>query len=716
MKVLRILVPLFFIIITNTVVFANKKVVLTDKDEVENIGKKVGVYEDKKGVLSINDIVDINEFYYEDLDAPNLGITNSVFWLKVELINQSDVNDFVLGIGQPTIDEVHIYRPDDNGNYTNVFKTGENYPFSHREYEIQNYLFDVKMKHGESKTIYLRLHSTEQLLPLIFIGSQRTVLENNHLNDLIFGLYIGLIAAMFLYNLFIYFTVKDKIYLLYVVYIFFIGITQSAILGYPFQYLWPESTWFAKQSVNLFSVCVSISALEFMKVFLQTKKYAPTVHKVSYFFTALYLLTALLSLLGVYLLAYYFVLINAALISVFMLYSAVILLQKGYKPAKFFLLAWTGLLAGIIFYVLKDFGILPNSLFTRYMMPAGSALEAVLLSFALADRINILKKEKEESQTEALKMAQENERIIKEQNILLEQRVTERTVELQQSNEELNATLENLKDTQAQLVDSEKMASLGQLTAGIAHEINNPINFVTSNITPLKHDISDIMELLDKYGEIKEPGELERQLKEVEDLKEEIDLEYVKEEIESLLKGIQEGAERTSEIVRGLKNFSRLDEDDLKKADLNEGIDSTLTLLNNKLKDNISVEKKYAISSKVDCYPGKINQLLMNIINNAIHAIEANDTLKPSEGLLTIATEEYEKEVMIKVSDNGVGMDEQTKKKMFDPFYTTKEVGKGTGLGMSIVYKIIQNHKGRIEIESVLGEGTSVIIYLPKVV
>jgi signal transduction histidine kinase len=347
-------------------------------------------------------------------------------------------------------------------------------------------------------------------------------------------------------------------------------------------------------------------------------------------------------------------------------------------------------------------------------MQIGTALEVTLLSLALADRINILKKEKEISQAEALEAAQENERIIKEQNVILEQKVQERTTELVATNDELSDTLQDLKETQSQLVASEKMASLGQLTAGIAHEINNPINFVTSNVSPLTRDVNQLLEALENIESIGlSEKSKEEKLQEIEDYKEDLDFDYLKIEIDHLLKGIHEGASRTAEIVKGLKVFSRLDEDDLKKADINECLDSTLVIMNSLLNSSkIKLLKEYGDIPVAECYPGKLNQVFLNIISNAIHAITQVHG-ESGEGELKITTQSKGKDIYISIKDNGSGMDEVTMSKIFDPFFTTKDVGEGTGLGMSIAYNTIKNHNGEILINSELGKGTEMIIHIP---
>jgi signal transduction histidine kinase len=259
------------------------------------------------------------------------------------------------------------------------------------------------------------------------------------------------------------------------------------------------------------------------------------------------------------------------------------------------------------------------------------------------------------------------------------------------------------------------MASLGQLTAGIAHEINNPINFVKSNIKPLQLDINDLITVIDEYDELHElkNGEIDSRLKRIDGLKNEIDLEYVKKEIKNLIKGIEEGAERTAEIVRGLRTFSRLDESELKVANVHEGIESTLVLLKNSFSHHLKIIKDFKAEANIECLPGKLNQVFMNIINNSIQAIAAKKEPDETESI-TIKTRDLDSNTIeISIKDSGIGMTEEVKQKIYEPFFTTKEVGEGTGLGMSIAFKIIEKHHGKIKIVSSPGNGAEFILTLP---
>jgi hypothetical protein len=393
--------------------------------------------------------------------------------------------------------------------------------------------------------------------------------------------------------------------------------------------------------------------------------------------------------------------------------TAVNIASKGYRPAKFFTFAWTVFIASVVIFVLRNFNVLPFNKFTYYALQIGSAVEVVLLSFALADKINIFRREKEESQAQTVAALQENDRIVREQNVMLEARVNERTAELKIAYEDLSHAMNDLKDAQSQLVESEKMASLGQLTAGIAHEINNPINFVTSNVKPLDRDVNMLLQAIESIETIlagdESTAEKQRQ---IEEYKNDIEFDELKDEIGMLLKGIKDGADRTAKIVKGLRIFSRLDEDDLKKADINEGIDSTLVIANNLIGSNIKVVRHFGNLPLLECFPGKLNQVFLNIISNGVYAVHKKFDGKEG-GVLTITTQADENNMIITIADNGTGMDEATKKRVFEPFFTTKDVGEGTGLGLSIVYKTITKHNGKIQVNTQPGIGTEFILTLP---
>lgn len=265
-----------------------------------------------------------------------------------------------------------------------------------------------------------------------------------------------------------------------------------------------------------------------------------------------------------------------------------------------------------------------------------------------------------------------------------------------------------LKSAQAKLVESEKMASLGVLTAGVAHEINNPVNFITGGIESINENFQDLKELLKHISEPQEAKNAKELWELTGALQNKIDLKNMIPEMELLIGTIRNGALRTSEIVKGLRNFTRLDEVEMKKASVLEGINNTLAILNNKIKDHIDIIKEYEEIPDLLCFPGQLNQVFMNILSNAADAIE-------DRGEIRIGVKQIENQIVVSICDNGAGMSDEVKAHIFEPFYTTKEVGNGTGLGLSISYGIIEKHKGTITVKSEVGKGTEFTIYLPLI-
>ena len=329
---------------------------------------------------------------------------------------------------------------------------------------------------------------------------------------------------------------------------------------------------------------------------------------------------------------------------------------------------------------------------------------------AAQDELNLAYKKLQDSEVEIRELAdkqlQDNEKLF-----LAEKKLQATLEKEQKSKEELANALNSLKSAQSQLVHSEKMASLGQLTAGIAHEINNPINFISSGMVSLKMSIEAMRDIAEEYTRLDDGDDLQEVLESVKELKEEHEYDEIVDELDDLINDINYGVQRTIEIVKGLRVFSRLDEEEAKNANVNENIDATLTLLRNKTKGKIEITKHYDESMHdIECYPGQLNQVFMNILNNAVQAMPEDK--KDAE--ITIYTEEAENEVYVRIKDNGVGIPDEIKNRIWEPFFTTKEVGVGTGLGMSITYGIIEKHGGKIDLASEVGKGTEFVITLPK--
>ncbi len=654
--------------------------------------------------LNIEDVIGSSEFITLENENINFGINNDVVWLKYDLINQSESEDKFFFVKNPSLDSLELFVVKD-GNVTQSFTGGRLYDFDKKVIPSKSIIFNVKLPQNEHVSLFLKVKSINKTIITASVNELSIMDSLINRENIIFGIFAGTIIGLFFYNLFLFFSVKDKIYLIYVIHTVLVLLAQSSILGYTNELMWQDSVWMKLRAGVIFSSLVSVVGIWFLREFLSTKSFVPKLDKGAYFIFIVYSFILINAIFISISLSYQVLLVTQSIVVLYVLIVAVAVLKKGYHPARYYLLAWSVFMIGIFLFVFSEMGIIPTNNLTAYIMPFGSALEVVLLSFALADKINILKKEKEDEQAQKLKILNENEQLIREQNSMLEQKVRVRT-------DELETALRTLQNTQSQLVNQEKMASLGQLTAGIAHEINNPINFVSSNITPLKRDIKDIMEVIDFYRTSGQKEFSESTKKEAKQLEEDLELDYVLEEVEQLLKGMDDGARRTVEIVKGLRIFSRVDEQDIKKVDLHDGINSTIILLNSTIPGKIRVIRDFGELPLVECLAGKINQVFMNILNNAVHAL--TDHLdKIADPKITIRTKAFSDHVTVEIEDNGPGMPEKVKQRIFEPFFTTKAVGKGTGLGLSIVYSIIENHKGSLDVLTEEGQGTTFIISLP---
>jgi sensor histidine kinase YesM len=375
-------------------------IAFSGNDQIISIGSYVSIFEDPTNQLSVQEVMASGRFKMSTQKVPNLGLSNSSFWIQFQVRNLSRETNFLLELAQPTTDEVTLYSIVPSGKIT-ATKMGEYLPFSNRQYQEPNYLFDLYIPKNKDRVYLMRLKSKELLLLPLSIGSNKSIFDRIKYKDIFSGIYIGLMLTMIFYNLFLYLSIRDKNYLYYVVYVASVLLIQMSTQGYSFQLLWPNSPWMQIHCLFLYTTISGITVNEFSKEFLQIRKRAPLLWKGTFVFHVTYTISLLAALLGFYVFSFNLINISAGLISIYLLVTAAII-SKEFRPARFYLIAWSGFLIGIVIYVLKDFNVLPYNNFTRYAMQIGSAFETVLLSFALADRINILKREKEADQIRML--------------------------------------------------------------------------------------------------------------------------------------------------------------------------------------------------------------------------------------------------------------------------------------------------------------------------
>ncbi len=643
-------------------------------------------------------------------DVPNLGNSDEAYWIRLRLQPETEAAQF-LEVQNATLDRLDAYLLCDG----EVVSTRLGLRRSEGIGAFPG--FAIPAQPCNETAVLMLVASGKPIVLPVRIAEQRQVLSDAHRRDVVFGAYAGILLVMLLYNLFLFFSVGDRSYLHYTLYILTVGGAQLSLNGYGQWFGLSHLPWLELRQVHFFGVFSGLATIVFARRFLQLKTYAPWLSTVLHVYTGIYLLALLLAVAGVFVWSYHLITFCAA--AIFLLIpGAIQAIRKGYRPAIYFLVAWLFFIVSVVVFVLKDAGVIPFNLWTSFAMPLGNSVEVVLLSLALASKINELKREGAEAREAQLQLAQRNEQMVKDQNQLLEAKVEERTEQLQAANRDLNATLQDLRAAQEQLVQSEKLASIGQLTAGIAHELNNPINFVSSSSQSLRRDFEDVNEVLRAVEAIAgTPEEMADQMAALRARMVELDLSFTQQEIEELLTGIEDGAQRTAEIVRGLRIFSRMDGDAFIEADLNELMTSTLVILRSNLRDRVQLDVELAPQlPTIRCQPGRLNQVFMNVINNAAQATQLTDRPASERRVRIRSWSERLPDgnaVLIGISDNGPGIPDEIKSQIFDPFFTTKPVGEGTGLGLSIVMGILKDHQAEVEVRTQPGEGTEFILRFP---
>ena len=575
----------------------------------------------------------------------------------------------------------------------------------------------------EEDKIYLGVKSGKQISLPLRVASLNDLREWSFMRDVFFSFYAGIMLVMLLYNLVLYFTVEDRSYLLYVLFLIGVALSQLFLAGYQGVIPgWDGTSWLGLRAVHFVGIFSGVTTILFVNRFLDLARKGPGYHRVFNGLMSLYSLALVFLLVGR--LNWAFQTINfVAMAALLVVPASIHVWRQGQRSALYLLIAFTFFLLTVVMFAASQFTgnplpFVPQSV-NNFAMPVGSIVEVVLLSLALADRINQFKRQSAKAREEQLRVSQLNEQITREQNEVLERNVRERTEELEERNDRLRAALEELKLAQDQLVQSEKLASIGQLTAGIAHELNNPINFVSSSAQSLRRDFDDITEILRMLTAMGADDEaLQEKVQALQDRMIQLDMAFTMKEIDELLTGIDDGTTRTSEIVKGLRIFSRMDGDEATEANLNDLLESTLVILRSSLQDDVALTVDLAPNvPTVPCQPGKLNQVFMNLITNAAQATSKTD-LAPADRYVRIRTRVLQQEgddaVQVSIEDNGIGMSDAVQSQIFDPFFTTKDVGEGTGLGLSIVKGILDDHHATLDIQSAPGEGSTFLITFPS--
>ena len=678
----------FLIILQLGGVYAQPVIHLNDSKSLNPIGKYTSYFRDAnfKNIEEILQPRIQSQFKLYGQSTPNFESTSDAIWFRFTITKQVD-KDFYLQIGSPFIDSIALYSVNNN-QVKEEQVSGDNYVFSKRHIHVTTFLFPLHIATGGNQMYFLRVKTMQPFFFPLRTGTLISFMEDTHKLDLIQGIYLGFMVLILLYNLFLYFSTREKLYLYYVAYVASITWFMSTIFQYVFEYLWPDLPVINQYAVASSAITI-LTATLFTREFLHTHKLAPRLHKVSILFIFWGILSFILVFTSYQILALMMAQAGIMAMAIYFLITGVTVFRKGYHPAKFYLIAWSFLIIGFIAAILETVNVLPVMYYINSMQ-IGSAFEVTLLSLALADRINMYKKQNEEAQAKALTMAQEKAELIQAQNMRLEQKVTERTMALTKS-------LEDLKSTQAQLIQSEKMASLGELTAGIAHEIQNPLNFV-NNFSELN------TELINELNNELNTGNKEEAI---------LIANYIKENEQR----INLHGKRADAIIKGMLQHSRTNSGQKEPTDINVLIEEYLKLsyhgFRSKNKDfNVTMNTDFDKSiGKINIIPQDIGKALLNLFNNAFYAAATSpeggfkDSLHKHEPTvwvkttLTTSLGGSKPGILISIKDNGAGVPKDIVDKIFQPFFTTKATGQATGLGLSLAYDIIKAHGGELYLE-----------------
>ncbi|WP_109300974.1 sensor histidine kinase [Aquimarina sp. AU474] len=637
-------------------------VLLHESTELQDIGMQTHYLEDVSLKLSIEEIINNNldsDFKAFTQETLNFSSTASAYWVKFN-VTKTVPGNFYLNVGSAYIDSISLYEFNEANQLISTRHTGDDLPFNSREIEVGNYLFALDFEVNNTRTFYLRVKSDQPLFFPLRVGTLPQFLSYEHDLDFLQGMYFGFMLMIFLYNLFLYFSTRERIYLYYIAYVFSITWFMASVFGYYFEYFWPNIP-FINQIVVVSSGLTMITATLFTQKFLNTKESGSIMHKGSMVFLVIGILVCALVLLGFKIEGLKLAQGGLLIMAAYFLILGIRFKLKGYRPAKYYLLAWGALIVGICFAILESLNL---TFVMSYLnaMQIGSALEVLLLSFALGDRINMYKKQKEDAQLEALLTAKENERLIQEQNVILEKKVQERTAEVASQNEEL-VNLNKEKD---------------MLVNVVAHDLR----------TPLSH-IRLLIQLID------------------------VTSLHLTNDQKSYLTEIDNSADRLKQMIGRILNIHALETNRVK---LMSQVIDLVELVNYVVRCfRLTAEEKeieMIITSEsgnhfVEVDKNYMIQVLENLVSNAIKFSE-----RGSKVILHVKS--YEDRTYVVVEDQGPGISEEDQKKLFGRFQKLSaqptEGEASIGLGLSIVKKYIESMNGEIHCESELDVGTKFII------
>ena len=690
-KKLNLLLTWLFFLLIGTKAWTQIPLILNRHQNCYQVGHHLEYLADPSGKLTIADVLlaKYSKCFQQSRRVPNFGYTDSAYWVRIQFKNPLKAKQtWLLELKFPNMQDIEYYRPNDDNSGFEKIHTGTFHSFYTREIPYHRFVFSFSIPPFATRTIYMRFKNEASMtLPLV-VWPKKSFLKNSYREILFSGCFYGALLIMIGYNFFLWIALKDHSYFCYILLLTMVLSTQFIYSGFAEQYLWPDAISWKKVSVIVFLPLIPIAALQFTDFFLCSWKKLPAWHTMA--MTIMIMWTILLALVPF--LSYsrlIRIMMPLRIISSLLLISYTLRIwYDGYRPARYFFAAWVLSIASNIQLSLIRMGVIESTSFGEQSYLSGVILMTLLFSLALADRIQTLRKEKKNAQELAIKSLEKHDRLISEQNIILEREVEKRTAELQKYQGQLESKVEEelaiRRRQEDMLIQKSKLESLGVLAAGISHEINQPltrISFCADNI---------LLKLLND---------------------ESLKADYLESKVQTLLDCV----DRISHIIEHVRMFSREQQQFCgEEIDVNATIENTLSLVCSQYKNHdITIEADLQASGRTTGNQYKLEQVLLNLLSNARDAIEMRDDCI-YEKWIKINTKSNQEEIIIEIVDNGTGMSCEQAEHIFDPFFTTKDVGKGTGLGLSISYGIIKEMNGNIEVLDYSNNGTTMQITLPK--
>ncbi len=636
-----------------------------------NLGKYLDILNPKNNHVTINQILTgqyDSQFNASKKAVPVYGKPYQIAWCRFKITNQTK-HQLYLQIQNPTIAKLTLYAMHANGSYTK--KTyGDAVKFNQRDIKTNFFTLKLNIATDSTRTFYLRM---PVYLPSQFplkTGTLQAFMEAGHKRDVYIGLYFGIMLALAFYNLFIFISVRDKAYLYYVLYALSICLLNAQFNGYAFNFLWSNEP-IINNYPAIIAALPSLFAIYFVLFFLDIKQNALIFYRIYQVMTSIFVFAILFSLLGFKYESLTIVQISDFAGAIYMLITGIVMFLRGQKHARFYMLAWSFLLLSIIIFIFKDVSILPYNFLTANSLILGTALEALLLSFALADRINTYKLEKEQAQQLAIQTLREKEHIVLNQNKILEEKVRQRT-------EELEVTNRNIEKHREELQKSNELKD--QLFSVISHDLRSPLVSLYS-----------FVELM--------------QMKQLSP-----------ETTENVLLKLKESLNNTNAMLDNVLYWALSQLDRLEIRISYTSVNSVTSEIF-QLYKAASAQKNIQLKNEVPPHifirtdPEIMKLVLRNLISNAIKYTQ-------QEGQVIVKAETNNDQLKIKVIDDGIGMNEKQMKQIFSDNNKTSMPGtaneKGTGIGLAICREYIRKINGNLSVDSEVNQGTTFIVSLPE--